>query len=81
MRRLAGCTAGSSACIAETVWWRCHRRIITDYLLAAGETVLHILGPGQIEPAAINEAAQVRDAGRRVYPAERASQGDLFGHA
>jgi uncharacterized protein (DUF488 family) len=22
---------------AETVWWRCHRRIITDYLLAAGE--------------------------------------------
>ena len=22
---------------AEAVWWRCHRRIITDYLLAAGE--------------------------------------------
>jgi uncharacterized protein (DUF488 family) len=26
---------------AEAVWWRCHRRIITDYLLAAGETVSH----------------------------------------
>ena len=24
---------------AEAVWWRCHRRIITDYLLAAGESV------------------------------------------
>jgi len=36
---------------AETLWWRCHRRIITDYLLAAGETVFHILGPGQIEQA------------------------------
>jgi uncharacterized protein (DUF488 family) len=22
---------------AEAVWWRCHRRIIADYLLAAGE--------------------------------------------
>lgn len=30
---------------AEAVWWRCHRRIITDYLLAAGEMVFHILGP------------------------------------
>src|SRR5690606_23770756 len=26
---------------AEAVWWRCHRRIIADYLLAAGETVFH----------------------------------------
>jgi uncharacterized protein (DUF488 family) len=45
---------------AETVWWRCHRRIITDYLLAAGETVFHILGPGQVEAAAVNEVAQVQ---------------------
>jgi uncharacterized protein (DUF488 family) len=64
---------------AETVWWRCHRRIITDYLLAAGESVLHILGPSQIEPATINEAAQMRGAGALVYPAEPAAQGDLFG--
>src|SRR3954447_16841095 len=33
---------------AEAVWWRCHRRIITDYLLAAGETVFHITGQGRI---------------------------------
>src|SRR4051812_32472338 len=32
---------------AEAVWWRCHRRIIADYLVAAGETVFHILGPGK----------------------------------
>ena len=30
---------------AEAVWWRCHRRIIADYLLVAGERVFHILGP------------------------------------
>ncbi len=23
---------------AEALWWRCHRRIIADYLLVAGET-------------------------------------------
>jgi Protein of unknown function, DUF488 len=28
---------------AEAVWWRCHRRIIADYLIAAGFDVRHIL--------------------------------------
>ena len=42
---------------AEAVWWRCHRRIITDYLLASGETVFHIMGHGRIEPAHMTEAA------------------------
>jgi uncharacterized protein (DUF488 family) len=36
---------------AEAVWWRCHRRIIADYLIAAGATVFHVLGKDHIEPA------------------------------
>ena len=56
---------------AEAVWWRCHRRIITDYLLAAGERVFHILGPGHIEPARLTEAAQRETTGRLVYPPEQ----------
>jgi uncharacterized protein (DUF488 family) len=63
---------------AETVWWRCHRRIITDYLLASGETVLHVLGPGHIEAAAMTEAARPRADGSLEYPA---GQGDLFDQA
>ncbi|MGY4629366.1 DUF488 domain-containing protein [Bradyrhizobium sp. USDA 4486] len=55
---------------AETLWWRCHRRIITDYLLAAGETVFHILGPGQVKEAEINPAARVMADGRLSYPAQ-----------
>jgi len=55
---------------AETVWWRCHRRIISDYLLAAGESLFHVLGPGQLDPAAINPAARVQPAGYLTYPAE-----------
>ena len=43
---------------AEAVWWRCHRRIIADYLLASGRAVFHILGPGKIEPASMTSAAR-----------------------
>jgi uncharacterized protein (DUF488 family) len=56
---------------AEAVWWRCHRRIIADYLLAAGETVLHIMGPGQIKPARLTEAAQRDASGHLVYPPQQ----------
>ena len=27
---------------AEAVWWRCHRALISDYLMAAGHRVFHI---------------------------------------
>jgi len=52
---------------AEAVWWRCHRRIIADYLLAAGFEVVHILGPGKLTPATLTPGAQVV-AGGLIYP-------------
>ena len=54
---------------AEAVWWRCHRRIIADYLIASGETVLHILGPGHIEPARLSAGAAPGAGGALAYPA------------
>jgi uncharacterized protein (DUF488 family) len=54
---------------AEAVWWRCHRRIIADYLIAAGETVFHILGDSRVEEARLTEAAIVDPNGTLVYPA------------
>ena len=53
---------------AEAVWWRCHRRIIADYLIAAGESVFHILNPGKIEPAQITPSAQIHPDGTLIYP-------------
>jgi uncharacterized protein (DUF488 family) len=53
---------------AEAVWWRCHRRIIADYLLAAGEDVWHIMGVEAIEPAKITPAARPGPDGALVYP-------------
>jgi uncharacterized protein (DUF488 family) len=55
---------------AEAVWWRCHRRIIADYLIAAGETVFHILRADHIEPARLTKAAKPGPAGTLVYPAD-----------
>jgi len=52
----------------EAVWWRCHRRIITDYLIAGGVPVRHILGPGQTESASMTAGAEVRDDGSVIYP-------------
>lgn len=54
---------------SEAVWWRCHRRIVADYLLAAGEDVFHLMGPNRVEPAKVTPAAEPRPGGALVYPA------------
>jgi uncharacterized protein (DUF488 family) len=61
---------------AETLWWQCHRRIISDYLIAAGEAVFHILGPGHIAQASMTPAAKRSAAMVLTYPAEAGL--DLF---
>ncbi len=66
--RQAGALQRCAVMCAETVWWRCHRRIIADYLLAAGEEVWHILGVEKVECAKITPAAQPRPDGTLAYP-------------
>jgi uncharacterized protein (DUF488 family) len=53
---------------AEAVWWRCHRRIIADYLLAAGEAVFHIMAPEKIEPAHLTNGVSIAADGTLTYP-------------
>jgi len=53
---------------SEAVWWRCHRRIVADYLLNGGTPVFHLMAPARIEPARLTEAA-VPEGDRLVYPA------------
>jgi uncharacterized protein (DUF488 family) len=55
---------------AEAVWWRCHRRIIADYLLEDGYSVMHIMGQGQLQPATLTPGARLRAEGTIEYPAE-----------
>jgi uncharacterized protein (DUF488 family) len=53
---------------AEAVWWRCHRRIIADYLIVAGEEVRHILAPGNAREATLTPGARPRPDGTILYP-------------
>ena len=54
---------------AEALWWRCHRRIIADYLVSEGETVFHILGMNDVTRAHLTTAAKRRPDGTLAYPA------------
>ena len=53
---------------AEAVWWRCHRRIIADYLLVRRREVAHLMGVGRMEAASLTPAAVPVD-GHLTYPA------------
>ena len=55
---------------AETLWWQCHRRIISDYLIAAGDAVFHILGPDHVAQAFMTPAAKIGADGVLIYPVE-----------
>jgi uncharacterized protein (DUF488 family) len=74
LRELGGQHRCAIMC-AEAVWWRCHRRIITDYLLSRGERVMHILGTAHVDEASLTPGAVVRDDGTIIYPAEGSRSG------
>ncbi len=59
---------------AEILWWRCHRRIIADYLLAGGEEVFHLMGEGNAERARMTPGARPDDSGILTYPADFAAE-------
>ena len=42
---------------AEAVWWRCHRRIIADHVLAHGIRVVHLLTARKHEVASMTAFA------------------------
>lgn len=69
LRMLGGQNRCAIMC-AEAVWWRCHRRIIADYLLSQGERVMHILGTARVDEASQTPGAIVCGDGRIIYPAE-----------
>jgi uncharacterized protein (DUF488 family) len=67
LRELGHGTRSAIMC-AEAVWWRCHRRIIADYLIAAGETVFHIMATNHLAPASLTPAAVPTAGGTLTYP-------------
>lgn len=52
---------------SEAVWWRCHRRIIADYLLVEGQAVYHLMGRDRVDLAKRTPGLMV-DGGILTYP-------------
>ena len=53
---------------AEAVWWRCHRRIVTDHVLAHGVPVIHLFSRTKQAPASLTPFAVVDDQAGVSYP-------------
>ena len=70
LRRIAETRRTAIMC-AEAVWWRCHRRLISDALLVRGHRVLHIAADGTTGEHRLTEFAQP-DGERLVYPGDPA---------
>jgi hypothetical protein len=53
---------------AEAVWWRCHRRIVADHVLAHGVPVVHVFSREKSEPASLTPFAVIGARARVSYP-------------
>lgn len=60
---------------SEAVWWRCHRRIVTDFLLSGGWNVFHIMSSGKTTEAEMNDHASVQEDGTILYIADQQQLG------
>lgn len=53
---------------AESVWWRCHRRLIADFaLVARGVPVHHLMPDGRLRPHRATPGVRLRPDGLLVY--------------
>ncbi|MER7499799.1 DUF488 domain-containing protein [Nonomuraea pusilla] len=72
LKELLGQAAASRTAImcSETVWWRCHRRIIADYaVLVHAVPVLHLAHDGRLGEHRPTAGARLLDGGLLVYDA------------
>jgi uncharacterized protein (DUF488 family) len=60
---LAEVLAQPAPCLmcSETLWWRCHRRLIAELLHARGERVVHLIHPGKSQDHRPLAEAESRD--------------------
>ena len=55
---------------AERVYFRCHRMLVSGWLLAHGHEVMHIDGTGPLKPHHITAEARMID-GELIYRGDR----------
>ena len=65
---LALADAPTAIMCAEAVWWRCHRRIVADYLLVRGVALLDLVPPAPPKPHQLTAFARSQPDGTILYP-------------
>lgn len=53
---------------AEKLFWRCHRRLLSDYLTAQGVEVVHLVDTGRTVPHTLTPGAVITPEGGVRYP-------------
>jgi uncharacterized protein (DUF488 family) len=70
VKELLAVAAEATAAIlcAEALYWKCHRRLLSDYLVAQGLEVRHILGHGQTREHRLTPGAIITKDAAVIYP-------------
>ena len=68
LRQIARSAPTAMMC-SEALWWRCHRRLVADRLVAAGDVVVHIASDGRSSRHVLSPFATVKADGTLVYRA------------
>jgi uncharacterized protein (DUF488 family) len=59
---------------SESLWWRCHRRLVADFVSVARRTeVRHLMHDGRVEPHRPSDGLRLRDDGLLIYDAGQAT--------
>lgn len=62
---------------SEGLFWRCHRRLVSDFLLMKGITVQHIMPTGELQRHQLTKEARIDD-GAVIYPPPAANPSQLL---
>ncbi len=67
---LASSSGTTVVMCSESVWWRCHRRLIADFVAVARRAgVRHLMHDGRLAEHRLGEGVRLREDGLLVYDA------------
>lgn len=69
LRRIAETNRAAIMC-SESVFWRCHRRLVSDFWIANGGSVQHIFPNVDAKPHKLTDGAKLED-GNAMYPGQK----------